>query len=162
MPFERPILFFLFSIVSSAYNGYVMNESRHSYLDKAQESLAGAQSEAEQGRYNNSANRSYYACFQAAIAALQHASVTPPGSGSDWSHAFVQATFVGQLINRRKLYPARLRQTLMRNMALRHGADYESADVSEVQAQRALHRSRELVNAVAERIRFDEEPPSRS
>ena len=145
-----------------AYNGYVMSESRYIYVAKAQESLVGAQSEAEQGRYNNSANRSYYACFQAAIAALQHAGITPPDGGSDWSHAFVQAAFVGQLINRRKLYPARLRQALMRNMSVRHAADYESDHVSQVQAERALQRSYEVVDAVAERMQSDEEPPRRS
>ena len=42
------------------------------YLAKAEESLLGAASELAQGRYNNSVNRAYYACFQAAIAALQH------------------------------------------------------------------------------------------
>src|SRR5205823_6359850 len=41
--------------------------------DKALESLAGAESELANGRYNNAANRAYYACFQAAIAALQRA-----------------------------------------------------------------------------------------
>jgi uncharacterized protein (UPF0332 family) len=135
-----------------------MGESRYIYLTKAQESLAGAQSEAEQERYNNSANRSYYACFQAAIAALQHAGITPPRGGNDWSHAFVQASFVGQLINRRKLYPTRLRQALMRNMAVRHAADYESDHVSQVQAERALQRSYEVMSAIAERITSDDEP----
>jgi uncharacterized protein (UPF0332 family) len=144
------------------YNDHVMSESQRLFLAKAQESLAGAQSEANQGRYNNSANRSYYACFQAAIAALQHEGITPPGGGTDWSHAFGQAAFVGQLINRRKLYPARLRQALMRNMSLRQAADYESDPVSQVQAERSLQRSREFVHAVAERMRSDEELPRRS
>ena len=40
------------------------------YLAKAEESLAGAESEFMDGRYNNTADRSYYPCFQAAIAAL--------------------------------------------------------------------------------------------
>ncbi len=133
-----------------------MGEARYIYLAKAQESLAGAQSETEQGRYNNSANRSYYVCFQAAIAALQHAGITPPGSGNDWSHAFVQSAFVGRLINRRKLYPTRLRQALMRNMSVRHAADYESDHVSQVQAERALQRSYDMVNAIAQRITSDD------
>jgi uncharacterized protein (UPF0332 family) len=33
------------------------------YLEKAEESLAGAESELANGRYNNCANRCYYACF---------------------------------------------------------------------------------------------------
>jgi len=40
------------------------------FLEKAGEALAGAESEFANGRYNNCANRCYYACFQAAIAAL--------------------------------------------------------------------------------------------
>jgi len=39
------------------------------FLAKAEESLAGAESEFVNGRYNNCANRCYYASFQAAIAA---------------------------------------------------------------------------------------------
>ena len=33
------------------------------FLDKARESLEGARLAHAGGRYNNSANRSYYACF---------------------------------------------------------------------------------------------------
>jgi len=40
------------------------------YLAKARASLAGARSELEQHRFDNAANRAYYACFQAAIYAL--------------------------------------------------------------------------------------------
>jgi uncharacterized protein (UPF0332 family) len=40
------------------------------YLAKATESLLTAESEFANGRYNSCANRCYYACFQAAIAAL--------------------------------------------------------------------------------------------
>jgi uncharacterized protein (UPF0332 family) len=39
------------------------------YLVKSAESLAGAESEYANGRFNNSANRAYYACFHAAVAA---------------------------------------------------------------------------------------------
>ncbi len=34
------------------------------FLVKAEESLAGAESEYTSGRYNNCANRCYYACFR--------------------------------------------------------------------------------------------------
>jgi HEPN domain len=56
-----------------------MTDSLPIYLTKAEESLRGAESEFAQGRYNNAANRCYYACFQAAVAALHHASVAPRG-----------------------------------------------------------------------------------
>ena len=78
-----------------------MSELSQLYLIKAEESLLGAESEFTHGRYNNVAHRCYYACFQAAVAALHQAGVYPRGSRSDWGHAFVQAEFVGRLINRR-------------------------------------------------------------
>jgi uncharacterized protein (UPF0332 family) len=106
------------------YNRCTMSEPLTIYLAKAEESFLGAQSEVVQGRYNNAANRCYYACFQAAIAALQQANISPLGRRDEWGHALVQAAFVGQLINRRKLYAAGLRQVLARNLTLRHKADY--------------------------------------
>ena len=76
------------------------------YLAKATESLLTAESEFVNGRYNSCANRCYYACFQAAIAALLHEGIRPRGQ---WSHAFVQAQLVGVLINQRKRYDPQLR-----------------------------------------------------
>ena len=53
------------------------------YLAKAKASLAGAQSELEQRRFDNVANRAYYACFQAAVAGLIWAGLRPAGWFSD-------------------------------------------------------------------------------
>src|SRR5438046_1607955 len=119
------------------------------YLEKAHESLAGAETEFSNRRYNNCANRSYYACFQAAIAALLRAGIQPPGAGSAWSHDFVPAQFVGQLINRRKLYPTSLRDVLARNYLVRRTADYTEDAVSLTEASRALRRTRDLVSAIS-------------
>jgi uncharacterized protein (UPF0332 family) len=76
------------------------------FLSKATESLAGAGAELAAGRYNNYANRCYYACFQAAIAALLHAGVR--ARSSTWGHGYVQSQFIERLIDRRKGYPATL------------------------------------------------------
>jgi uncharacterized protein (UPF0332 family) len=54
---------------------------------KSFESLAAAESEYVNGRFNTCANRCYYACFQAAVAALARHGITPPGG----AHAFVRA-----------------------------------------------------------------------
>jgi uncharacterized protein (UPF0332 family) len=120
-------------------------------LTKAEESLQGAASEFVQGRYNNTANRCYYACFQAAIAALSQASIHPR-EGAAWGHAFVQAAFVGQLINQRHRYPAALRQVLARNLTLRHTADYAEDTVTQVQATRALQRTRDFLAAIRQEV----------
>jgi uncharacterized protein (UPF0332 family) len=118
------------------------------YLGKAAESLAGAESEIASARYNNSVSRSYYSCFQAAIHALLLNGVRPRSAQDQWGHDFVQAQFVGLLINRRKLYSADLRQTLFRNLSLRHEADYGRTMVTQLEASRALRRSRQFVDAV--------------
>lgn len=123
-----------------------MDEIQQIFFAKAEECLAGAESEFVNGRYNNAANRCYYACFHAAIAALAREGIE--SKGSHWSHAFVQAQFAGDLINRRKVYPASLRDTLNQNLALRHRADYELQYISEPQAWRSLRRTRTFIEAI--------------
>ena len=117
------------------------------YLAKARESLASAESEFEHGRYNSRANRCYFACFQAAIAALLGEGIR--ASGSQWSHEFVQAEFNGKLIYRRKRFGADLRQVLSENQLLRNEADYGTNGVTRVEAGRALGKAQRFVEAVA-------------
>ncbi len=125
-----------------------MIEGHEEYLEKAEESFAGAESEYINSRYNNCANRCYYAAFQAAIYALAHAGITPPGHEAEWGHEFVRSQFIGQLINRRKLYPASLRTVLEQNRALRQTADYRRDHVTDVRAGRAIRRTEEFLGAV--------------
>jgi uncharacterized protein (UPF0332 family) len=128
-----------------------MTERESIYLEKAHESLAGAVSEYANSRYNNCANSCYYACFQAAVHALTDAGVPYRGTFTTWPHERLQAEFVGQLINRRKVYPAELRDTLPRTYALRQAGDYKRDHVSETQAFRALRRARTFVQTVMAR-----------
>ena len=89
------------------------HRASESYLAKAGESLAGAESELANSRYNNTANRAYYACFQAAVVALIQAGIGP-SAGGRWVYDAVQAQFIGELINRRHRYPADLRDAFGR------------------------------------------------
>ncbi len=123
-----------------------MTEVEQIFFVKAEESLAGAESEFANTRYNNAANRCYYACFQAAIATLSHEGIEP--RGSQWGHAFVQAQFAGELINRRKVYPTDLRDVLERAYTLRQAADYRTNHITEIQAYRNLRRTRAFLEAV--------------
>ena len=125
-----------------------MSEFSDAFLSKARESLAGAESEFMNARYNNVANRAYYACYQAAVAALELASVRPPGGVNRWSHGFVQSQFAGLLVNRRKRYPAALRDALSTLVDLREQADYEVDPIGRTQASRLLARARAFVTAV--------------
>lgn len=118
------------------------------FREKAEESLAGAVSEYANARYNNCANRCYHSCFQAAVQALHEVGVTPPGARGEWSHDQLQATFTRELINRRKRYPAELCDVLPRVYLLREVADYKRDMVSEVQAARALRRTRTFLQAL--------------
>jgi uncharacterized protein (UPF0332 family) len=120
------------------------------FRDKARESLAGGVSEFVNHRYNNSANRSYYAIFQAAIHALLAAGIRPLGATDQWGHDYVQAQFVGQLINRRKRYPTDLRNMFEQNYRLREAADYRRDPVTEVRAARAVQRAETFVTAVGQ------------
>jgi uncharacterized protein (UPF0332 family) len=119
------------------------------FLDKALESLAGAQSEAANRRFNNVANRCYYATFQAALYALAHAGIQP--QGAQWSHEAVPAAFASQLITRRKLYSADLRDVLDRLHQLRLKADYRRDVVTEREARQALQRAQAFLAQVQTR-----------
>ena len=128
-----------------------MLEQVGTFLDKARESITGARVEYEGGRYNNSANRSYYAVFQAGIHALMKEGARLPGGGTEWGHAFVEAQFVGLLINRRHRYDTTLRDAMRENRKLREDADYNSHGVASVRASRSLQRAERFVAAVVQR-----------
>ncbi|MCH7810161.1 MAG: HEPN domain-containing protein [Chloroflexi bacterium] len=117
------------------------------YLAKSGESLASARADARARRYNSAANRSYYAAFQAAVAALIVAGIRP--ADDDWGHRFVMTQFSGKLIRRRKLLPAALRATLQELFDRRVTADYSSENVSAGDARGAVKRAGRLVGAVS-------------
>ncbi len=121
-----------------------MAEREYPFLYKARQSLTGAESEFENHRHDNAANRAYYACFQAAVAALQDTGIQT----SSWGHDFVAAEFEGRLIYRRKLYPTELRGTFGRLYPLRETADYDEDVVSRTEAERAVRRARTFVGSV--------------
>ncbi|MGH2559361.1 MAG: HEPN domain-containing protein [Thermomicrobiales bacterium] len=125
-----------------------MSELSEAFLSKAQESLEGAASEFSNGRYNNCANRCYYACFQAAVAALDMAGIHPTEGKAQWSYEFVQSQFAGRLINRRKVYPSALRDTLTETYSVREQADYSRTKVSQRQASRVLKWTGAMVTAI--------------
>ena len=139
------------AVVGSDPYNRVMIDEPIVYLEKAEESLAGAESEFASGRYNNCANRAHYACFQAAVAALIRAEIRPAGGRGRWDHAFVQSRFAGQLVNRRNLYPRALRDSLVEAFAGCRQGDYEPDHVSERQAAPSLGQARAIVSAVAAR-----------
>lgn len=121
------------------------------FLAKAQEGVQAAEAALAAGWFSVCARTAYFAAFHAAIAALLHEGIR--NRTGRWDHAFVQAAFSEQLINRRELFSGDLRSVLLDGMVLRHRADYSPDAVSEREMRRAVQRSSALVIAVEQRLR---------
>lgn len=126
-----------------------MESDADSYLTKAHESPMSAESDFHSERYSSCANRCYYACYQAAVAALLSDGIRPSGK---WAHKFVHAQFSGQLVHRRKRYAPEFRRTLIDALALRRIADYNVELVTQAKVRPVIPQTRAFVRAVAERL----------
>jgi uncharacterized protein (UPF0332 family) len=111
---------------------------------KAEESLKAAELCYAQGCYNSSANRAYYAMFQAAQVALETSGFMQP----EWSHAGLHATFANELTRRRKQFAPGLARDLTIVQELRHTAGYRNHHLSARQATRALNKAREFMRTI--------------
>jgi uncharacterized protein (UPF0332 family) len=112
------------------------------FASKAKENLAAAQLLFDHGLYNASANRAYYAAFQAALVALARAKVLDQ---SRVSHETAQSKFAAELIHRRKIYPSHLKSYLMDLQRVRDSADYQLVAVSKKVALMQLKPAKEFV-----------------
>jgi uncharacterized protein (UPF0332 family) len=121
------------------------------YLWKALASLSGAELELANDFFNNAVNRAYYACYQAAVAALVAEGVTPELENF-WPHDVVHAQFAQLLIDARGRYPGALRTTLKTIFDERLKADYEPDVIGRATAAEAVGRARQFVQAVADKV----------
>ncbi len=119
------------------------------FLDKASENLRDSERALEEERWNASANRAYYACFQAAIAALAEENTTHPKN----PHSWVQSQFAELLVKRRKRYPAAMASYLMPMQELRDKADYKPLSVSKGEATKQVRMAREFLSTIFSAIR---------
>ena len=102
-------------------------------LDRAREALEAAQACLDKNLFLSATSRAYYAMFWAAQAALARVGIRR----SEWSHPALQASFVNDLIRRRKRYSALLGPYFHRTLQLRLDADYRLKGVSQKQAAQA-------------------------
>jgi uncharacterized protein (UPF0332 family) len=109
---------------------------KHEFLEKAKENLTVAQWSYENDHYNASANRAYYAAFQATIAALANAAII---TNPRISHSAAQSLFATELIRRRKIYPSHLKS-------------YKLQSVSKKKASTPLKRAKEFVEIITKEI----------
>ncbi len=118
------------------------------FFDKAKANLKAAQLCFDSGLYDASANRAYYAAFQAAAAALAARGITKEKLGHDW----IQADFSGRLIKRQKIYPGKLKSYLADMQAVRDQADYKIANVSKKEALQQLRKSKEMITFIEKEL----------
>ena len=131
----------------------IVVDEGQAYLSKARESLTSAEVDYAAACYNSCANRAYYACLQAAVAALLAEGIRPANPRGEWSHEFVQSQCNGVLIMRRTRYPVTLRRMLRDTIEVREKADYTPAAVSERVARRILSAAQTFVEAIQEQYR---------
>lgn len=115
-------------------------------LDRAREALEAAQACLERNLLFSATSRAYYAMFWAAQAALARIGITR----SEWSHPALQASFVNELIRRRKLYSAFLGPWFNRTLQFRLDADYRPKGISHRQATQAVRWAKEFVAALSQ------------
>src|SRR5713101_8760803 len=127
------------------------------FLDRAREALEAAKACLERSLSHSAASRAYYAIFWAAQAALARVGIRR----AEWSHPALQASFVNELIRRRKRYPALLGPYLNRTLQLRLDADYRLNGVSQKQSTQAVRWAREFVTSFEEAANGRDVPDSR-
>jgi uncharacterized protein (UPF0332 family) len=118
-------------------------------IERAHESLRAAQLCLEAEFVNSAVRRAYYAMFQAAQVALEAAGARR----AQWSHPTLQAFFTTELIHRRKVYPAAIRDHLSAGLRVRQVADYGATGVSRIVAHRMVRRAATFVSIVQEGTR---------
>jgi uncharacterized protein (UPF0332 family) len=114
------------------------------FLTKAKKNIQAAQLLFDNQMYDESANRAYYAVFQAALAALSAAGFQTERI----SHEAVQAMFNGELIQRRKIYPSHLKSYRLDLQAVRNDADYKLTFISKKVASRQIKKAKEFVERI--------------
>jgi len=118
------------------------------FLTKAKRNLQAAQLLFDHVLHDESANRAYYAAFQAAVATLCAVGVQAEGM----SHEAVQSTFSRELIHRRKIYPGHFRSYLPDMQVARIEADYKNRFVSKKVASQQLKSAKEFVEKVEQEM----------
>lgn len=117
---------------------------KNEFFDKAEENLRAAQICFDSGLYNACANRAYYAALHAAVAALAHRGI----KRDKIDHGQVQADFSGELINRRKIYPAKMKSYLYDMQLVRNKADYSQDNITQQRAGRWFAKIKELIGLI--------------
>lgn len=117
------------------------------FLQRSAQNLQASEILWNAALYDASANRAYYAAFDAAFVACLHFGVPIVPD-----HAKVLSAFCGELVARQKIYPAHLKKALYEVQRLRIQADYEGLGVSKSKAQQSLKTTKMILTIILEKI----------
>ncbi|HPI20347.1 MAG TPA: HEPN domain-containing protein [Candidatus Kapabacteria bacterium] len=115
---------------------------KESFKNRAIENLEAAELLFENGKYNASANRAYYAAFHSAIAALYSKRIKP-----NIDHRSVQSLFNDMFINKRKIIPAEFKRYLSDLQNVRNIADYKNG-VSKKISKEQIEKSKNFIDVI--------------
>ena len=123
-------------------------------FSKVQEFLKAAKVCLDNGFYNSSINRSYYAMYRSAIAAIEHEGYLPR---KRWNHEGVIRVFNRELVHLGKIYPEEFVADLRGAYYLRLDADYSGLEMGEKRARLWFDKARGFVQRIREEMSKDEE-----
>ena len=116
---------------------------KESFKNRAIENLEAAELLFENGKYNASANRAYYAAFHLAIAALYSKSIKP-----NIDHRSVQSLFSDLFFNKRKVFPSKYKIYLNNMQDFRNIADYKQG-LSKNNSKKQLNDAKEFFTIIS-------------
>ena len=112
------------------------------FKNKALKNIKIAEIAFENACFNASANRAYYAAFDAAIAAIYSIGIEPR-----IDHNVIQSLLSDYFFNKRKIIPSKYRGDLKKLQENRNIADYHEG-VSKKTAKKQLFLAKELVEII--------------
>jgi uncharacterized protein (UPF0332 family) len=120
---------------------------KETFLQRSQQNIAAANLLLEANLHDASANRSYYAVFDAAlVACLSFGVAVEP------DYAKVLSAFSKELIARRKVFASSLKEQLYELQRTRIRADYGASPVSKNMAHYSLRTAQTIVTIISGRI----------
>ena len=125
-----------------------MDAGARAFLDKARQSMAGAEREYAADAFDNVANRCYYAAFQAAISILLEIRAVSPAKIGGMKHPYVRSEFASVVVRRKKLLTGVERKDMDELATARDIADYLVTSTGKERAKRLLDVARRIVQAV--------------
>ena len=117
------------------------------FLHRSAQNLHAAELLFDAALYDPSANRAYYAAFDAAFVACLHFGIPVAPD-----HAKVLSAFCGELVARRKIFPADMKKMLYDLQTVRIRADYGSPLVPKHTARTSIKTAQTILSTIFKKV----------